>query len=150
VRLETQLHLIDRAKRYSAWQGSGAAVSNGNDFQKEFEEAILLHARRTAEPLDAAASALKQVKRLASLFRMLSWEQRPPFDETRYMKIEGGDEERFGDRNEYRKQFVLPSPEGVVAQRPPGKPSAQPGRRPFRGPGEDRRGGFGNPPRLRQ
>lgn len=123
VRITPVLRLLDVNARYASWSMSGFRKSDGQEFKDAFAQFILRHAGDTQETLLESQSGLRKIARIDALFHMLSWDKKPPAAETRYMVIQNGKVERFGDRNEYKKRAVLPTPHHVAgAQEPPWTP----------------------------
>jgi CRISPR-associated protein (TIGR03986 family) len=108
IKIESELHLIDRAARYNCWQDSGASESDGGDSVSAFEEVMLKHARSAREPVDESMSGLKKIGRLQTLFHLLQWSGRPQLEKTEYMGLQN-----------FRSRPVLPTPHGVLGQREP-------------------------------
>jgi len=124
VRISTQLHLIDRSRRYTSWTETGATSDDGARFRRVFVETMRRHAQQVHETLISDNSGLRGIARLDALFLLLEWHNQPSVEETRYMQIEGGDGRRFpadrqGKVNEFRERPVLPSPHKVVGRKEP-------------------------------
>lgn len=110
VKIEGSLNLIDRSKRYRELfsQDDWAECATSFEFTKfvaAFERYILQGIGNTN------AESLSDVERIQMLLKMLSWEDRPDSEDTRYMEIERRDNGE--KRNEYRGRPVLPNPNGV-------------------------------------
>jgi CRISPR-associated protein (TIGR03986 family) len=86
--------------------------------------------------IGAAEASLKEVRRIKMLLAMLSWDEAPPSDQTRYMEIERDASKpyignpRNGKVNEYAERPVLPTPLQVIGWEQDvaseGKPIANP------------------------
>ncbi len=109
VRIEPQLKLVDRAERYRSWRASGATASDGSQFRRAFEEAIVQHARASNEPMLQGRFGLRRIARLDALFFLLEWQNRPASSATASM-----------DLARFRQRPVLPTPHAVAgAPEPP-------------------------------
>ena len=123
IRVASRLRLVDRSTRYGAWQATG--VNEGEDgsrFRDLFVTAILQHAHASNETLLADRNDLRQVARLAALYQILEWSNRPARDRTAYMGLE-----------RFRQRPVLPTPHAVAASPEPPWPDDPP--RPGPAPG---------------
>lgn len=110
VKIEGSLNLIDRSKRYRELfsQNDWAECATSLEFTKfvtAFEQYILQGIGNTN------AKSLSDVERIQMLLKMLSWDDRPGSEDTRYMEIEHKD--NGAKHNEYRGRPVLPNPNGV-------------------------------------
>lgn len=110
VKIEGILNLIDRSKRYRELfsQDDWAECATLSEFTKyvtAFEQYILQGIGNTK------AKSLSDVERIQMLLKMLSWDDRPDSEYTRYMEIEHKD--NGAKHNEYRGRPVLPDPNGV-------------------------------------
>ena len=120
VRITPVLQLLDVNARYASWADTGVRSSDGQEFKEAFERFILCHAGKTQETLMDGQSGLRKIARLDALFHMLGWDKKPSAAATRYMTVEREDVNRFGDKNEYKRRAVLPSPHHVAGvQEPP-------------------------------
>lgn len=113
VKIEPQLHLIDRARRYGplfAADGWAEAVqvetATAAASKAAFERFVL-------GTLGETATQLPEVERVKMLLALLSWPGPDP-TLTRYMEIEHPDPSaKRGKRNEYDGRPVLPDPLNV-------------------------------------
>lgn len=114
IQISARLNLIDTNSRYHSWQSSGVNENNGKQFCIVFEKAMLAHAHESDELLLDDQKSLRKIARLDALYRLLEWKQRPRPESTRYMKIESGDVQSYGNKNEFHNRPVLPSPHAVA------------------------------------
>jgi len=116
-----KMELIDPEKRYCSWSDSGrnaVAETDLKAYMEKFSERILTFAKSSNEPGFEIASSLWEIERFKHLKCMLTWPaDKAKYDETRYMRIENGDGNRFGGKgdrcNEYAQRPVLPLPADV-------------------------------------
>jgi CRISPR-associated protein (TIGR03986 family) len=113
VRITPTLHLIERARRYQSWSGSGE-LDTGETAKVEerciraFETAVVEHAQHNSEPMIPGAKGLGQVARLEALHLLLRWDDRLPRDATEYLELD-----EFEDRR------VLPTPHRLASPEEP-------------------------------
>ncbi len=112
VKIESQLHLTDRRKRYrSLFEGSTWATGERDDIQAPYQESIQAFEQwilndRVLNP--NRASRLRELPRIQMLLFLLSWPG-PDKEKTRYLEIEHQE-----NGNEYKDRPVLPTPSGVI------------------------------------
>jgi CRISPR-associated protein (TIGR03986 family) len=115
VKLEPQLHLLDRAQRYGPlFDGDGWAEGAQADAAQMVTVAKAAFERFVLETIgERQAAQLSEVERVKMLLALLSWPGPDP-TLTRYMEIEHPDPSaRRGKRNEYDGRPVLPDPLNV-------------------------------------
>ena len=124
VRITARLCTIDRAARYTSWEGGAARTDDGAVYTRAFEAAMRSHAETHGETMIAGREGVAAIARIDALYTMLDWEHRPPSEATRSMRIERGDPTRFradngGKVNEFKDRPVLPSPHKVAGKEEP-------------------------------
>ncbi len=112
VQIESKLNLIDRVKRYACWENNGSFQNDGSDFIKKFEEAMLVHARKSQEKMNESKTGLQKIARLEVLFHLLNWEKRPQLSSTDYMRVD-----------DFRSRSILPTPCEVFEKGEPARAS---------------------------
>lgn len=127
VTLKASLHLQDNAVRYATlfddagWAEGERAVHDlsstvvQREFIASFEEAIIQGLQRQGFSPDGRLRRLSDLRRIASLLKMMEWPGYPPDENgkchlgsrpnTRYMRLKEGRNE-----NEYKERPVLPEP----------------------------------------
>lgn len=100
------LNIVDVARRYQNWQESGLPVDSTADYKTAFSSLILKFAKKKNEPLWHDKVGLAKIFRLDALFRILSWQNRPEVETTKYMSLD-----------EFRARKVLPTPQFVNDER---------------------------------
>jgi CRISPR-associated protein (TIGR03986 family) len=120
VRLEADLHLVDRAARYSSWNASGEragpdAAAVEHNCQQAFTSTVLKHALASGEAMTKAGTGLAAVSRLEALFLLLGWQNRPPPERTQPMELA-----------QFRAKKVLPGPHQVSGLAEPPWPGPDP------------------------
>jgi CRISPR-associated protein (TIGR03986 family) len=108
VRLDSDLHLVDHAARYSSWETNGVKKEKVESYQSSFSNFILEHAQKADETLVDNQKGLRKIGRIDALFVMLEWVRRPGLAKTEYMGL-----------GEFRERRVLPSPYAVAAANEP-------------------------------
>lgn len=106
---------VERRARYAGWGDDGRRhdPARVERCRSAFVTTMRAHAERNAETLVPDGSGLRGIARLDALYHLLDFEGRPPCEDTRYLKIEGGDAKRFKSPNEYKERAVLPTPHAV-------------------------------------
>ncbi|RCK78249.1 MAG: DUF324 domain-containing protein [Candidatus Ozemobacter sibiricus] len=107
IRVTPTLTLIDRSRRYEAWNDEGAKSADPQSFIERFAEAMLAHARKAGEPMVPEKRGLESIERLSDLYLMLNWQSRPAWEKTATMPLQ-----------EFRERKVLPSPLMVATEKP--------------------------------
>jgi CRISPR-associated protein (TIGR03986 family) len=84
------------------------------DFSHYFEDKMLAEIAKFNP--EAQGKSFEEIDRIAMLLAMLSWDERPADNETRYLEVERVQEKGQidGDSNEYKKRRVLPMPLQVI------------------------------------
>lgn len=108
IKIESKLHLVDRAVRYNCWEDNGNVERDVSTFIETFEKAMIEHSQKTLETMNESMPGLKKIGRLQVLFHLLQWIERPLHSKTEYMVLE-----RFKNRP------VLPTPHKVIGQPEP-------------------------------
>lgn len=145
LRTTATLTLTDREARYKSWEHAehlspSASEKIAAQSTAAFTDAMLSHAAESGEALfdqgDFEHTGLRRIGRLDSLFTVLSWDQRPAADATRYMEVEHRGQSPYatgherGPVNEFRGRPVLPSAQFVAGRVEPEwtgpKPAAAP------------------------
>jgi len=120
VAIGPALHLVSRKRRYATWLDDGVEGDvDTQSFERAFAETITAHATASRERFIAGTEGLWSIARLDSLRILLSFNDRPPLEETRYNLIQNGDTVRYEKANEYANLPVLPTPHGVVGRNDP-------------------------------
>ncbi|WP_293334371.1 TIGR03986 family CRISPR-associated RAMP protein [Microcoleus sp. CAWBG58] len=111
VKIESKLYLSKRNRRYSSlfdglnW-AIGEEFEDNLDYPILFENYVLEKIRQTGK--------FRDIERIQMLLAMLSWQDSPSADKTRYMEIERQQQPLDGDPNEYKTRRVLPTPLQVI------------------------------------
>lgn len=111
VKIESKLYLSKRNRRYSSlfdglnW-AIGEEFEDNLDYPILFENYVLEKIRQTGK--------FRDIERIQMLLAMLSWQDSPSVDKTRYMEIERQKQPLDGDPNEYKTRRVLPTPLEVI------------------------------------
>jgi CRISPR-associated protein (TIGR03986 family) len=127
IKIESELYLSDRKKRYAQlfdsdnrWNAGESPDNNQQDFKINFESYILGKLNEPEEQYNSFYS----IARIKMLLAMLCWPG-PSVEETRYMEIERdktkgylGKPAKESDRtvNEYKERLVLPTPLQIEVQ----------------------------------
>lgn len=111
VKIESKLYVGKRKERYSSlFDGINWAlceeVEDHPDYQRDFENYVQVNIRKTGN--------FREIERIQMLLAMLSWQDSPSADKTRYMEIERQQQPLDGDPNEYKTRRVLPTPLQVI------------------------------------
>ena len=111
VKIESKLYISQRNRRYSSlfedlnW-ALGEDLEDNPDYQRDFENYVQVNIRQTGN--------FRDIERIQMLLAMLSWQEHPSLDKTRYMEIERKQQPLDGDPNEYKTRRVLPTPLQVI------------------------------------
>ncbi|MEG4420446.1 TIGR03986 family CRISPR-associated RAMP protein [Microcoleus sp. LAD1_D5] len=111
VKIESKLYLSKRNIRYSGlfdglkW-ALGEDFEENPDYQRDFENYVQVNIRQTGN--------FRDIERIQMLLAMLSWQDSPSANKTRYMEIERQQQPLDGDPNEYKTRRVLPTPLEVI------------------------------------
>ena len=111
VKIESKLYLSQRNRRYSSlfedlnW-ALGEDLEDNPDYQRDFENYVQVNIRQTGN--------FRDIERIQMLLAMLSWQEHPSLDKTRYMEIKRKQQPLDGDPNEYKTRRVLPTPLQVI------------------------------------
>lgn len=130
TRIQVDLHLVDRARRYASLVTEEGAVETGEidanqsesvatRCRSTFETAILKHAVVSGEVTEKPAT-LWEIPRLTELGAMLEWDGAPPKEKTGYRPADCT--EKFPSF--WKKRRVLPDPDGVLHPKEPGSAPA--------------------------
>jgi len=120
VKIESKLYLSKRNRRYSSlfdglnW-AIGEQFEDNIDYPILFENYVLEKIRQTGKFSD--------IERIQMLLAMLSWQDSPSADKTRYMEIERQQQPLDGDTNEYKTRRVLPTPLQVIQKQGHDRPT---------------------------
>lgn len=127
VKIESKLYLSKRNRRYSSlFEGLKWALAEDfeahPDYQRDFENYVQVNIRQTGN--------FRDIERIQMLLAMLSWQDSPSANKTRYMEIKRQQQPLDGDPNEYKTRRVLPTPLQVIEKpggsRPVRRPSTPP------------------------
>ncbi len=108
VEVSSTLTLVDRQRRYGGFSASGAAVDDGDEYLRPFENAMLAHAAESGEAMVNGETGLIQITRLNALFCLLSWERKPALAQTAYLELD-----------DFKRRRVLPTPQRVAGLQTP-------------------------------
>lgn len=111
VKIESELYLSDRTKRYTQlFDGDQWAIEeNSNTSTKvascisAFECYILKNIAETEHPKDCKATHLYELPRIQMLLAMLNWANHPSYEQTKYMELD-----------DFKHRKVLPNPLDVM------------------------------------
>lgn len=122
VKITHTLSLSDRPQHYRQlfdnqnWHNP--TLKSTLDFVQAFEDYMLNAEHGISEadhPKQGRASKLEDIPRIKMLLAMLSWDDAPPVEKTRYMEIERTKRPQVGnDKNEYKERPVLPTPLDIL------------------------------------
>lgn len=120
VKIESKLYLSKRNQRYSSlFAGLNWAIceefEDNLDYPIFFENYVLEKIRQTGK--------FRDIERIQMLLAMLSWQDSPSVDKTRYMEIERQQQPLDGDTNEYKTRRVLPTPLQVIQKQGNDRPT---------------------------
>ncbi|MBF2028881.1 MAG: TIGR03986 family CRISPR-associated RAMP protein [Oscillatoriales cyanobacterium C42_A2020_001] len=120
VKITHKLYLNQRKQRYEKLFADGqwfTGYSAEPDLSKPYIDAFDDHIHQA---IGAPKSSLKDVRRIKMLLAMLSWNEAPPSNQTRYLEIERDASQphigtpKKGKVNEYADRPVLPTPLQVI------------------------------------